>query len=791
VISGGGVATPAQSSSAIAAPVYGSAKFPDFNGQYAGAYGLISQPTTNFGTWWGADGGLFLEVEIPQERMLEPRQFYLFGNGTPGGGKVALSYFGNSYSIDTTKRGKFEFYVGNTSGQSITIDSPAIPATVQRALIYIYRSGGNFTLAVMDIDTGTVYSTTTTTFIQFPSTATALASFTGITTFANGAVQIGDNQNGTTAERGSFNGTQSAWTGSVGKIGYAAVAVADANFEAIRTGTDPLIQFGAGLKWYRALDGGASSLLRLAAATGDTTSAAVAYGRIGQGGHLAQTCNVQLGRVPDGLVFACLPGERFARVRLPFTCKGIASTGDVLEIRVLDSTGVPVLDWASGALLASGQTGGTAEVTCPISARWLKAETRLKSNRAATNMAPGLFGVGAGCGLLGQSQIANGMGRAGLANGYDGQTAASLAWTITSQSVTGTVLWRLDQGKIVSDMLSAACQQAARVYPDAQGWIVDAVGGTSPDQLIDDGESTRTWTQWAGVVTQARGQLSTILFPWFTSLAAANPVTPIANQLDAALRGRGPVAKAHFLFEGGFLPNGGTVVVYPGSRHQVTGTATADNSVTAYGTPRDAMRAWVAARQEAGDTSFLIGPEQIVTTVDSYHPADVASGDVRLGYSLGVGLGIGMRTFTLAEAYVDGTSFAFTDGGRTAFTFDIVTPGNTPICNFLGATYNSGADKGVMGVQVSTDGGASYGYLPASACQITGRFRVTCTKPSGAWSAGLKVQVMSGGPLAYGASNPDSDTAAINYGLGDGDARMLTGFGNPIKCANTVYSVAG
>jgi len=96
-----------------------------------------------------------------------------------------------------------------------------------------------------------------------------------------------------------------------------------------------------------------------------------------------------------------------------------------------------------------------------------------------------------------------------------------------------------------------------------------------------------------------------------------------------------------------------------------------------------------------------------------------------------------------------------------------------------------------MGVQVSSDGGSTWTYLPASACQITGRFRVTCTKPSGAWGAGLKAQVMSGGPMAYGTSNPDSGTAAANYGIGDNDARMLTGFGNPIRSANSVYSVAG
>jgi hypothetical protein len=441
-------------------------------------------------------------------------------------------------------------------------------------------------------------------------------------------------------------------------------------------------------------------------------------------------------------------------------------------------------------VVTAGQATGVAEVTCPLDAGWLMAEARLRSAPGSTNLASGLFGVGAGCGLLGQSQIANAMGRAGIGTRYDGQTAASLAWTISSQGVKGAVIWRLDQGKVVSDLLTAACQQAARVYPGAQGWIVDAVGGTGLNQLIDDSESLRTWTQWAGTVAASRG-LSTVLLPWFTSLNALAGTVSIANQLDGGLRGRGPAASDHFLYEAGFLPAAGTVVVYPGTRHNVAGTLSGDSAVSTYGNSRDAMRNWVSAQQTAGNTNFLVGPEQIVTTVDNYHPADDAAGDVRLGYSLGVGLGIGMRSFVLAEAFVDGTTFAFTDAGRTAFTFDVVTPGNAPICNFMGATWASGADKGVMGVQVSSDGGSTWAYLPASACQITGRFRVTCTKPNGAWSAGLKAQVMSGGPMAYGTSNPDSGTAAANYGIGDNDARMLTGFGNPIRCANTVYSVAG
>lgn len=779
VATGGGVALPAQSSTGIRAPVHGSARFPDFNGQFAGAYGVIAQPTTNFGNWFGGDGCLFMELEIPQERMLEPRQFSVFGNGMSGGSSIGLSYYGNSYAINPARRNCFVLYVSNSTGQSVTASSPALPTSAVRVLVYAVRTVNSLALKVLDLDTGTIYA-------GVPVDASA---FSGLVSFAGSQVLMGDCGT-STAERTSWNGTLSAWTGSIGRIGYIVTTVADGVIAGLGTGVDPVVQFGASLQWYRALDGGASSLLRQASAIGDTTNAATVFGNVLPGGHLYQNCDVRLGRIADGSVFAALPGERFARVRLPFTARNIGGAGDVAEIRIVNGSGSPVLSWVPVAVLAGGQTSGVAEVTCPIDAGWLKAEIRLRSARDATNMAPGLFGVGAGCGLLGQSQIANGMGRAGIGTRYEGRTAASLAWTISSQGIAGPVLWRLDQGRAISDMLMASCSQAARVYPGAQCWIVDAVGGTGLDQLIDDAKTQRNWSQWAQTVAASRG-VSTVLLPWFTNLNSLAATVSIGNQLDGALRGRGPAASSHFLFEAGFLPAAGTVVVYPGTRHNVAGTLTGDTAVSTYGNSRDAMRAWVAAQNAAGNGNFLIGPEQIVTTVDNYHPADDGTGDVRLGYSLGVGLGIGMRTFALAEAYVDGSSFAFTDGGRTAFSFEVVTPANVPICNFLGATWASGADKGVMGVQVSSDGGGTWAYLPASACQISGRFRVTCTKPSGAWGAGLKVQVMSGGPMAYGTSNADSNTAAANYGIGDGDARMLTGFGNPIRCANTVYSVAG
>jgi len=779
VVSGGGVATLRQSATSLPAPVYGSAKFPDFNGQFAGAYGVIVQPTDGFGNWFGGDGCLFMELEIPQERMLEPRQFNVFGNGFTGGTAIGLTYYGNSYPITPARRNCFALYLANSSGQSVTLVSPAIPVSVVRVLVYAVRTVNACSLKVLDLDSGTLYA----------GNPVDVSAFSGIATFAGSQVLIGDIST-TAAERTSWNGTASAWTGSIGRIGYVDASVGDAVMAGLRTGTDPVTQFGAWTRWYRALDGGPSSLLRQAAATGDSTGAAVAHGVISPGGFLHANCSVQLARIADGAVFPCLPGERFARVRLPFTVRNVGAAGDIVEIRIIGRGGVPVLSWSPGAVVAAGQSGGVAEVTCPLDAGWLMAEARLRSAPEAINLAPGLFGVGAGCGLLGQSQIANGMGRAGIGNRYDGRTAASLAWTISSQGVKGAVLWRLDQGKVVSDLLVAACQQAARVYPGAQGWIVDAVGGTGLNQLIDDSQSARAWTQWAGTVAVSKG-LSTILLPWFTALNSLAATVSIANQLDGGLRGRGPAASDHFLYEAGFLPAAGTVVVYPGTRHNVPGSLGGDSAVSTYGNARDAMRNWVAAQQMAGNANFLIGPEQIVTTVDNYHPANDAAGDVRLGYSLGVGLGIGMRTFALAEAFVDGASFAFTDAGRTAFTFEVVTPGNAPICNFMGATWASGADKGVMGVQVSSDGGSTWTYLPASACQITGRFRVTCTKPSGAWGAGLKAQVMSGGPMAYGTSNPDSGTAAANYGIGDNDARMLTGFGNPIRSANSVYSVAG
>lgn len=772
-------AVSAAAAASAASPIFGSARFPDFNGQHAGQWGAISQATTNFGTWFGADGCFFVELEMPQERLHEPRRFLIFGNTTSfsGSNRIVLEYVANSFVADASLRREFRMYVAGASGVSVI--SEAIPITVQRVIVYAARVANSLTLKVLDVDTGTLYS---------GGAAVDVSTFTGIASFNGTAVQIGDSQTVVT-ERASFSNVISAWHGGIGKIGYTTDTVADADFEAIRTGTDPVTQFGAStMRWYRALDGSATSLAKLTAATGDTTSAAVAYGRVGRGGHISQNCNITLNRIPDGLVFAQRPGESFVRIPISGTCKTI-TVADVVEVRLVNEDGVIVVGWSQTARIAASATSWSGEITAPVWGEWLRVEVRLRSDRTKTHMGLGLFGLGAGCGVLGQSQIANGMGRSALGRTFDGQTPQSLCWTFTSQSLAQPVIWRLDRGKAISDMMMAAAEQASRVYGGAVMWIVDAVGGTSPDQLIDDSESVRLWTQFATLVSYAQAQLSTMLVPWFTNIDSmtrgGSPVT-VDAQMNAFVRGKGTAAKDHYLFEAGVLPAGATVVVYPGSRHSLSsGTLTADGSTTTTGATRAAMRAWAA-----GKTNVLIGPEQIVTLVDQFHPGNTLEGDVWLGFSLGIGVGIGMRTYTFNEATVDVASFAWTDGTKAAFTFDIEAPLNRPIHNSLGARFDSGADKGVMGIEVSTDDGATWAYLPATAQQITGRFRVTVTKPSGAWGASIKVRFAFGGPFAWGTSNADGNTAAQKYWLYDGDLRCSNGFGNPVRVPTDVVTLS-
>ncbi|WP_158013892.1 hypothetical protein [Sphingomonas sanxanigenens] len=261
--------------------------------------------------------------------------------------------------------------------------------------------------------------------------------------------------------------------------------------------------------------------------------------------------------------------------------------------------------------------------------------------------------------------------------------------------------------------------------------------------------------------------------------------------LDAAVKGSGPNAKEHWVFEDGFAQAGTTVVVYPGVREDVDGNFTYDGDGLS-GVARQSIRSWV----DDNSAFAIAGQEQPFELQDTYHPPNTIDGNIAFGITLGVGFAQGMRAFNYEEMHVDPSSIKF-DVGNTSFHFDIVTPLNRPIRNRRGSTWTSGEYRDVGGVEVSLDGGAAWSYVGFSnssnvgRAYISGRRRVTVAKAVGAWPSHLRVRIGKGGPFAYGTANPDGNEVARNYWLYDGDQRIINnGIGSPMRLSDAVYTVA-
>lgn len=781
-----------------------SARFPyrnRHNGDLS-PFAMLAQSTTNVGTLFNADGALIIAVTIPRERLRASGTGQSNIARTILGNVLTGSSANNFYLNITGASGVFQtqlsFYMRSTSTSLIgplTVNLPESHGS--RLLLAIRRTSNTLSVDWWDCDTGTKYAGTT-------ADATA---FTGLIPATGGSFfQVGSGGTTNTAPQvPGFNPTNfRCWDGDIGLVGYYAAAMTDTQCQnlalgvAVETATTP-----GSWRWVRELDGSANSLAKPAWATGDTTSAAVEVNsgglRIERGSDIrAKGLHFTINRkvAGDAHVDAVLPGTTTKVVAISGRVRSTLPAVDDIEVRFLTTDGRAVTDWQKVATVTPGDTTWSGSVTVPKGMERYIRQGRLASQWSDPTkwfLDATRFGVGYRFIIVGQSQMANlksttrGLQYKGrLPFSYIEQAAETAAdFSAINCFVVHDRLPAIGDGVfgIMSAIDAAGCDAVAALE-------IQAVGGTSAIDWIKDSLTGRYWNPMLRSREVMDGGVSCVVWNW----DPADIGTNYGDLLNGVFCGTGPQAGDHYVFgpaSDGGVQVGATVVYMPTQRTNGTTTTESDfDTQGTYSTRRDEGVAWAATKPFA-----VVGvPPLDLELQDGLHPSlTLASGTERHGRHLGVSLLRGARVDLSTNPKVVSTSFAFTDGTRVAFTFEVDLPNFGALRNGLGATSDSGADKGVRLIEVSSDGGTTWTKSGFTAV-ISGRNRVTVTKTTGSWAAGLRVRVGWGGFGAYGLPAngiTSGNTAARDYWMYDGYSRHVNGLGIPVLPTNSVYTVSG
>lgn len=743
-----------------------SARFPLRN-RHSGdlsPFAMIAQPTANMGTLFNADGALIVAVTLPRERLR--------ASGT-GQSNVYRGILGNVLTGSSANN----FYLGITGAAGVFqtqltfyMRSGAVPligpltvllpeAHGTRLLLAVRRTGNTLSIDWWDCDTGTKYAGTT-------ADAT---SFTGLIPVNGGSFfQVGAGGNTNTAPQvPGFNPLNfRAWDGDIGLVGYYAGTMSDAQCQnlaigtAVETATTP-----GSWRWVRELDGSTASLTKPAWATGDATSAATEVNsgglRIergsditGKGVHFTVNRKIAGDAHVDGL----LPGRNVKAVSISGRVRATLPAADVIEARFLTTEGRAVTDWQRVAAITPGDVTWSGFVNVPKGIDRYVRQLRLVSQRSDPTkwcLDATRFAVGYRLKIFGQSQMAN-LRTTTRGLQYTGRLPISFVEQAAEAAADISAINCFmvhDRLPAIGDGVFGIMQAIDAAGCDAVVALeIQAVGGTSALDWIDDTAGGRTWNPMLRSNEVMDGGTSVIIWNW----DPADIGTSYQTLLDAVFCGTGAQARGRFVFDptsAGGVDIGATVVYMPTQRTNGSATVESDFDTNGtYGTRRDEGVAWAASKPFAVTG---IAPLDLELG-DSLHPSmTLASGTERHGQHLGVSFLRGARIDVSRNPTVLATSFAFTDGTRTAFRFDVDLPNFGALRNGLGATSSTGADKGVRLIEVSTDGvtWSKSGFTAV----ITGRNRVTATKTAGAWSA----PAAATGTVTFTAVGTEGDTITV------------------------------
>lgn len=822
-----------------------SARFPIRNRHNGNGspFAMIAQPTANMGTLFNTDGAMLMAVTLPRERLRASASGQgnvhrmLFGNSN-GPGNAANQFYCSIDGLSGVLRTRLNFYMRSSLSTAIPLQTVLLPENWgSRLLIALRRTGGSFTIDVWDCDSGT----------KFPGTSADVTAFVGTAPAAGGGFfQIGASGNTNVAPGvPQFGPLQTrGWEGDMGLIGYYAAALSDAQCQnialgnAVETETTP-----ANWRWVREFDGSTASLAKPVWASGDTTVAAQAVSagglKIERGSTIlarGSFFTVQRKVAGDAHVEALLPGQSTKSIYLSGSVRANLPAADVLEVRFLTTEGQALTEWQRLASLTPGDTTWSGYAMAPKSLFRTVRQYRLRSQIAepakwfvdATRMAVGYRIV-----IIGQSQVANLRSPTrGLT--YSGQTP--FVW-IEQASESAADISAInchvvhDRMPAIGDGVVGVMNAIDRAGCDAVVAIeIQAVGGTSSLDWINDTLGGRTWTPMIRRNEAMDGGTSAIVWNWDGNDIATN----YTDVLNAIFCGTGSQAKGRFVFDpvaSGGISVGASVIYMPVLR--ISGSQAVetdfDTAGTTWGNRRDEGVAWAASKPFCA-----IGcPPVDLELQDWSHPSmTLAAGTERHGQHIGVSIMRGLGLDKSANPTVAPSSFAFTDVTRTSFTFDLNLPNGGIARNGLGATFDSGADKEVRLIEVSattnsftgsingialtvtavgsgtlavgqmitgagvvpgttittlgsgTGGIGTYGLSNSQTVASTamtsnlwtktgftavlsGRNRITVSKAAGAWVAGLKVRVGYGGFGAYGAPTPTGGVTSGNIAARD------------------------
>lgn len=749
-----------------------SARFPPRNRTNGSGspFAMIAQPTTNMGTWFNADGTFLMSFTIPRERYrASQRGQYnyartLFGTNMDNTGTTAANQFSVAVTGDNFGGAaplQTRLYFGARS-TGVTLLNPAgflLPESYgPHLLLAVRRTGNTLTLDVWDCDTGTKYAGTT-----YDATG-----FVGwLATNAGSYFQVGAGGVTNTAPTvPAFNPTTKfGWDGDIGMVGYYAASLSDTACQNISLGMDlPTATTAGTWRWIRELDGTVATLAKPSWASGDTTSAAqvVVQGLdIDRGSSIVSrgtyfTLDRKIGG--DAHVDAVIPGQVMKSVVVSGKVRSTLPANDDIEVRFLTTEGTPVTPWQKVASILTTDATWTGYADVPRGPVPYVRQARLSSQRTDPTkwiMDATRFGVGYRFLIVGQSQIANlGSTTRGLI--YNGRTrfsyierAADAATDISAINclVTNPRMMAIGDGVVgIMNALDYGGLDAVCAIE------LQAVGGTSALDWINDSVGSRTWTPMLRSNEVMDGGRSCVIWNWDPADIATN----YGVLLDAVFCGTGVSASDHFIFgppSDGGTQVGATVVYMPTQRTNGIATTESDFDTSGtYGTRRDEGVAWVLSKP----FGVLGLPPLDLELQDGLHPStSLASGTERHGQQLGVSAIRGLLNDRSTNPTVSASSFAFTDGTHVAFTFDVTMPNFGRLTNGLGATSQAGADKAVRLIEISTDGTtwSKSGFTAA----ITGRARVTVSKTAGSWPASAAAT----GSFTFTGVGTEGDTITV------------------------------
>ena len=220
----------------------------------------------------------------------------------------------------------------------------------------------------------------------------------------------------------------------------------------------------------------------------------------------------------DGYVWGTTVGGSTATISIDWTADGL--TGAV-QIRVVKPNGDVVTDWSdmSGDTLTTGSGTSTYSHALTTSG-WVHIETRPKNETSLVSVSRAYVGVGYVVPIFGMSNVAGPLENLSLTNSSSSLGNVSFAMIKQDSQGSGVgdgnaFLQRVNRPGRVPEVQTVMATEWKR-HSDIPICFVDlAHHGTGYAQLIDDGNSARSWADLERLMAIVDANACLALIPWW------------------------------------------------------------------------------------------------------------------------------------------------------------------------------------------------------------------------------------------------------------------------------------